>query len=75
VSRAALGGFVTALAAVAAVIFVGVLINEINYADDHPFQYGPAKVIAWAAGGGAVLSIAVALVGFALMRSERKEGR
>jgi hypothetical protein len=68
VNRAALGGFITALAVVAAVIFVGVALTEIDYVNDHPFRYGPAKVIAWAAGGGAVLAVAVALIGVALMR-------
>jgi hypothetical protein len=39
---------------------VGVAITEINYASAHPFAYGPAKVIAWAAGAGALVSVAVA---------------
>lgn len=58
----ALGGFVVALACVTFLVFVGVAIKEISYVSDHPHRYGPAKVIAWAAGGGAVLSLAVVLL-------------
>lgn len=67
-SRPAIGGFVLALAAVAAVVFIGVAIHELNYASGHPYAYGPAKVIAWASGAGAALSAAVGLVGLALVR-------
>jgi hypothetical protein len=65
--NALLGG-VIALAGVALVGFVGVCVTELNYASDHPFQYGPAKVIATAAGSGAVLSAAVGLLAFGLLR-------
>ena len=57
-----------ALAAVAAVVFVGVTIDELSYASNHPYAYGPAKVIAWGAGAGAVLSVAVGLLAFSLTR-------
>lgn len=69
-SRSSLGGAVIALAIVAAIILVGVVVNELNYASTHPYAYGPAKVIAWGAGAGALLSVAVALLGYALTRSE-----
>jgi len=71
VNRSALGGFVAALALVALAVFVGVAVHEIQYANDHPRAYGPAKVIAWCAGGGAVLSLAVGLLAVALLRGER----
>ncbi len=71
VSRDNLGGAVVALAVVAAVVFIGVAVHELNYASGHPYAYGPAKVIAWGAGAGALLSVAVAIVGYALTRSER----
>jgi hypothetical protein len=61
-------GAVISLAAVAAVAFLGVTITELNYAADHPHAYGPAHVIAWAAGAGAVLCIAVGLLASALLR-------
>jgi len=70
-SRSALGVAVVALAIVAAIVFVGVAVHELNYASGHPYASGPAKVIAWGAGAGAVLSVAVALLGYALTRSER----
>jgi hypothetical protein len=62
---------VVALAAVAAVVFAGVAVHELNYAADHPFAYGPAKVIAWASGAGALLSVAVAMLAFSVARGER----
>lgn len=67
-TRNALGGAIIVLALVAAVVFAGVAIHELNYASDHPYAYGPAKVIAWAGGAGVVLAVAIALVGFALSR-------
>jgi hypothetical protein len=70
-SRATVGGAVIALALVAGVVFVGVAVHELNYASGHPYAYGPAKVIAWGAAAGAVLCIAVALLGYALTRTER----
>lgn len=69
-SRTTLYGAVIALAAVAAIVFVGVAIHELDYASGHPYAYGPAKVIAWGAGAGAVLSVAVGLLGCALSRAE-----
>jgi hypothetical protein len=62
-------GAIVALALVAAAVFVGVAVHEIAYASNHPHQYGPAHVIAWAAGAGALLSASVALLAIALMRS------
>jgi hypothetical protein len=56
---------------VVSVIFVGVGVNELQYASNHPYAYGPAKVIAWGAGAGALLSVAVALLASGLTRAER----
>lgn len=64
-------GAVLALASLAAVVFVGVAIHELSYASAHAYAYGPAKVIAWAAGGGAVLAVAVALLALAHLRQTR----
>ena len=68
--RSALGGVVMALSVVAALGFLGVAIEEFTYAADHPFAYGPAKVIAWGAIAGVVLAIAVAIVGYAFTRTD-----
>jgi hypothetical protein len=51
-----------ALSIGAMVGFVGVAVHEFGYAGAHPYAYGPAKVIAWAACAGAVLALAVALL-------------
>jgi len=59
---------VIALSTVAFLIFAGVAITEISYVGSHPYAYGPAKVIAWAAGGGAILSVVGALLGITLLR-------
>lgn len=64
-------GAVLVLASVAALIFGGVAIHELNYASAHAYAYGPAKVIAWAAGGGAALAVAVALLALAQLRQAR----
>jgi hypothetical protein len=64
-------GAIVALALVAAVMFVGVAVHEIAYASNHPYQYGPAHVIAWGAGAGALLSASVSLLAFAVMRPSR----
>jgi hypothetical protein len=69
-TRASIGAIVIACALIAAVVFAGVGIHELNYASDHPFQFGPAKVIATASGAGALLSLAVAALGYALTRSD-----
>ena len=66
-----LGGFIGALGLIALLVFVAVAMHELQYASDHPFAYGPAKVIASGAGAGAVLSTAVALVGVALSRLDQ----
>jgi hypothetical protein len=68
-ARSSLLGAIVALAVVAAVVFVGVAVHEIDYASNHPHQYGPAHVIAWGAGAGALLSASVSLLAIALMRS------
>jgi len=60
--------FVLALAVVAALVFAGVRVDELNYASNHPYAYGPAKVIAWGAGAGALLSAAVGVLAFDLRR-------
>lgn len=65
-----LGG-VIALAVVACITFMGVAINEWVYASDHPYEYGPAKVIATGAVAGAVLSAAVGLLALAVARGSR----
>lgn len=62
-------GAVMALAVVAALAFAGVAVHELTYASGHPHAYGPAKVIATAAGAGALLSIAVALLAHASRRT------
>jgi hypothetical protein len=64
-------GAVVALASVATVALIAVAVNELNYASDHPYRYGPAKVIASTAGAGALLAVAVALLAFALLRADR----
>jgi hypothetical protein len=51
---------VIALSALAAIVFAVVVVEEVTYASDHPYAYGPAKIIAWGAGAGVLLSIAVA---------------
>jgi hypothetical protein len=50
-------------------VFIGVAVHELDYASAHPYPYGPAKVIAWGAGAGALLSASVALIAFAARRS------
>ncbi len=66
--RASLLGSVIALASVAAIVFMGVTVEELAYASSHPYAYGPAKVIAWGAGAGALISVAVGLLAFSLTR-------
>ena len=67
-NRSSLGGAAIALALVSAVGFVGIAVHEFSYASDHPYAYGPAKVIAWGGCAGALLCAAVALVGYAMTR-------
>lgn len=66
----ALGG-AAVLAAVAVVVFCGVAVHEVSYASDHPYRYGPAMVIAWGAGAGALVSLASILLCWALIRGQR----
>jgi hypothetical protein len=70
-SLAASLGAALALSIVAMLVFVGVAIHEFGYASAHPYAYGPAKVIAWAAVAGATLALAVAL----LLRALRSDLR
>jgi hypothetical protein len=72
-ARPAIVGAVVALAFIAAVVFVGVALHELDYAGSHPHAYGPAKVIAWGAGGGAVLAVAVLLLAFCFLRRQYDE--
>jgi hypothetical protein len=65
-NRSTLVGAVMALAVVSAIVFFGVAGHELNYANAHPYAYGPAKVIAWGAAAGGLLSIAVGILGYAL---------
>jgi hypothetical protein len=53
---------VLACAVTSAAIFAVVAIKEFAYASAHPYAYGPAKIIAWGAVGGALLSVAVAIL-------------
>ena len=64
-------GVVTALSLVAFVVFAWVAFEEISYASAHPYAYGPAEVIAAAAAGGALLSVAVVVLARALLRAAR----
>lgn len=64
-------GVVFALSLVACLAFVGVAAQELQYANAHPYAYGPAKVIALAAAAGALLSAAVAMFARALMKAPR----
>ncbi len=70
--ESAVAGAIIVLGVIATFIFAGVAITEIDYVNDHPYRYGPAKVIAWAAGGGLVLALALVLVGVALLRGGRE---
>lgn len=53
---------VICLAVAAGLIFAGVAKTELAYASAHPYAFGPAKVIAWGAGAGVLISIAVGLL-------------
>lgn len=64
-------GAVLVASGLAAVVFVGVAVTELSYVGSHPYRYGPAKVIAWAAAAGALLSAAVALLAHSLRASEQ----
>lgn len=63
-----LAGFAMALASVAFCVFAGVAIHELDYASEHPFRYGPAKVIAAASVAGALVALAVAVLALAFIR-------
>lgn len=68
-----IGKVVAALASASAAGFLAVAIHEFNYANSHPFAYGPAKVIAWGALAGVVLAVGVALLGY--LAATRDGGR
>lgn len=68
-------GAVGVLAVVAFLVFAGVAVDELSYASSHPYRYGPAKVIASAAAGGAVLAVALALLAVGLSRALPPDGR
>jgi len=55
---------VVVLTIVAAAIFIGVAVEEITYANQHPEDTALAEVIAWGASGGAVLAVAVGLLAY-----------
>jgi len=57
---------VIAFGVVAALVLIDVAVHEVRYASDRPFSYGPAKVIAWGAGGSALLAVAVVLMAIGL---------
>ena len=70
-TRDTLSNAVIALTAAAALVFLGVGLHELNYASDHPHAYGPAKVIAWGAFAGAMLSVAVGLLAYSVTHADR----
>ncbi len=55
-------GVATALAVLAALVFGVACVNEIAYVVAHSHSYGPAKVIAWMAGAGSLLAVAVGVL-------------
>jgi hypothetical protein len=63
-----LGKAVMAIAFGAGIGFVVVALHEFDYASNHPYAFGPAKVIAWAAVAGAALAVGVGILGYALTR-------
>lgn len=69
-TRSHLFGAVIAMATIATLVFVGVAVEELTYVSNHPYAYGPAKVIAWGAGAGAVVSVAVGLLAYSLTRRD-----
>jgi RsiW-degrading membrane proteinase PrsW (M82 family) len=71
--KAALSGMVIAGACVLVFFVIGV--HELDYASNHPGQYGPAKVIAWAAFAGAALSSAVCLLAYVGIRLASGSGQ
>lgn len=71
---ATITGSVIALAFAASVGFGVIAVHEFSYATNHPFQYGPAKVIAWGAVCGVVLAIAVAALALCIQRATANDG-
>lgn len=72
INKASICRWVIALASISALVFAGVAFTEVRYIRDHPYAYGPAKVIAYAGGAGAVLSVAVAMLARAVGFAERE---
>jgi hypothetical protein len=60
---------VVILAAVAFVGLVGIGAHELHYASAHPRHPGFSNVIAFSAGAGAVLALAVGLLALGLART------
>ena len=67
-----LGKIILGMSTASGIGFLIIALHELDYANSHPFADGPAKVIAWCALAGAVLAIAVALVGYALVQMGRE---
>jgi hypothetical protein len=65
----AIAGAALAFAAMAAIVLAGVAVHELDYAADHPFRYGQAKVIAALSGGGVALAVAVGLLAIGVVRA------
>lgn len=61
---------VICMAVAAALIFAGVAKTELDYVSVHPYAFGPAKVIAWGAGAGTLISIAVGLLAFSTRKDD-----
>jgi hypothetical protein len=62
------------LAVVSALLFGGVAIHEWMYASSHPYAYGPAKVIAWAALAGFLLTPTIYWAALTLQRLDKELG-
>lgn len=69
-NRSTIAGAVIALSAVSAIIFLIVGIHEFNYDSAHPYAAGPSLEIAWGGIAGALISVAVGLVGLVLSRPQ-----
>lgn len=63
---------VICMAVAAALIFAGVTKTELDYVSAHPYAFGPAKVIAWGAGAGLLISLAVGLLAWSSRDDERR---
>lgn len=70
-NRRTAGVIATILSGIAVPAFLAIGIHELDYASGHPGHYGPAKVIAWGAFVGALLSVAVGLLALTTVNDER----